>query len=366
MKLTKIALGVTLGLGGAAANAYDVAMFPHVIASNTVTTIVTVIDIGDPNVFRFNPSGLPGQGSGYDRLHWHLDYKSGNDAGSNTAACGDFDYYLPTSPNDMQTVDLGGQFSGPSDAGVLFNDPSINNNWKGKLGGSLTYALGTRTGLPMRGVLFVNNASDNTQTLTNTVQGEAMVFEFDSGAAWGYTALKHSGFGSSAFDFSAYGSSQDAKATVTFKPFDETATALLVTPLNEPGNSMLDQYGGPNATSGLLTTLVTLKTANPTAGTAYGVAFDLDENLVSGAVVMPVTCVGRVDIKDLMTSGAQAVLGSNGGYGYLLVQAPTSPAATATDRAAIYKLEYNNVSPGTFNGVATNGVYNNSFLIPPQ
>jgi hypothetical protein len=237
MKLTKIALGVTLGLGGLAVNAADVVMFPYVVTSDSVTTVVSIIDKGDTTTNRYNASGAVGAlgtNAAYNRLHWRLNYKAGDNATSNSASCDELDYYLPSSPNDIQTVDLGAHFSGSTDRGVLFNDPSINNNWVTGVGNTLTYAMAQQAGNPVRGVLFVHNA-DSSST-AQTIQGEAMVFEFQNGAAWGYkAAYNDSGSDNAANDFDFYngGGSVNGDQAVTFMPLAETTTALFITPLDD-------------------------------------------------------------------------------------------------------------------------------------
>jgi hypothetical protein len=233
MKLTKIAIGVSLGLGGLAVNASDVAMFPYIVSSSSVTTIVTVVDRGGPGTQRYNASGVA-SASG-NRLHWRLNYKIGNPP-RNDAACEEVDYFLPTSPNDIQSVDIGGRLAGSLDTlGVLFNDQSVNNNWDVVADSGLTYALGAQvsSGQPLRGVLFVHNGDQKTGDFS--VQGEAMVYEFANGAAWGYGAMMKDGGDSNSngdFDFFWSRSGKLGLPGVTFMPRYEANTLLFVTPVN--------------------------------------------------------------------------------------------------------------------------------------
>jgi hypothetical protein len=78
-------------------------------------------------------AGVIGAGAGFNRLHYRLNYKagalSGMDAASRAAACQEVNYYLPSSPSDIQTFDLGGRHSTAAARGVMFNDASINNNY---------------------------------------------------------------------------------------------------------------------------------------------------------------------------------------------------------------------------------------------
>jgi hypothetical protein len=363
MKLTKIAIGVSLGLGGLAVNASDVAMFPYIVSSDAVTTIVTVVDRGTASTKRYNASGVEGGGS---RLHWRLNYKTGSNLGNNKA-CEEVDYFLPTSPNDLQTVDIGGRLLGSLDTlGVLFNDQSINNNWDIVKDSGLTYALAAQVsgGAPLRGVLFVHNA-DTDASSQHTVGGEAMVYEFVNGAAWGYGAVENDGGGendNSDFDFyearSGYGGFNPA---VTFMPNYEASTLLFVTPVNHKDQSMLGAGGGNHSYKigdntyswNSLSATVMLKTS---AGGAAGVAFDRDENLVSGSLSAAVKCVGAVNVQGLMTEGAKTVL-QEGGYGYLEISG---------GQAIVQKLEYvgaiGNLT-GTINGQDVAGASNNAFIL---
>lgn len=361
MKLNKIAVGIALAAGTMAAQAADVVMFPYVVNSATVTTVVSVIDRGDAATPRYNASGVIGAfAAGGNRLHWRLNYKGNAAATDNAARCEEVNYYLPTSPNDIQTVDLGAHF-GSTTSGVLFNDPSINNNWTAGIG-ILTYALASQAGAQARGVLFVHNA-DN--VVGQTIQGDAMVFEFANGAAWGYSGvLTDNGAANTAaaFDYSALAAANSTTGTVvSFMPMAETTTRLFVTPVNDgvgAATSILDADGAS------LANVWDRLTARVGLVTGAGVAFDRDENLVSGSTPANVTCVGALDVSGLMTGGAAAVLAS-GGYGLLSIAEGTASTTGAAfenvDQAHIIKLEFS--AAGTFNGTAVTGVFNNGFKL---
>lgn len=380
MKLSKIALGVSLGLGGMAAQASDVLFFPYVVHSSTVTTLVDVIDNGGAAVQRYNSAGVVGTGTAFNRLHWRLNYKSDSDATDNSALCHEVDYYLPTSPQDLQSVDLSGHL-GSTTKGVLFNDPSINNNWSSGIG-SLTYSLASNTGSVSRGVLFVHNA-DNSSAANTSLAGTAMIFEFANGAAWGYAANfrenQSTGTnGQQAADFNFSGSSSTVGSGIPFMPLAEVTTKLFVTPLNDVAGgtgvlnnngttgttpkSMLAAGGASIAGWDRLTAAVSLVTGS-------GVAYDRDENLVSGTVTQPVTCVGAVTVADssttsngLLTSGAATVL-ADGGYGLLNIAQPSPAASIATTpAAAVLYLAYSTGT--TLNGESINGVFNNGYMVP--
>jgi len=369
MKLNALSLAVAAGFIGSAAQAADVAMFPYVVNSPTVTTLITTVDRGDANTQRYTSGGAAATfATGGTRLHWRLNYKADADATNNVANCAEVNYYLPSSPNDIQTVDLSGKF-GSTTRGVLFNDPSVNNNWNAGTSAVLNYMLGRAAGNIQRGSLFVHNA-DN--LAGDTIYGEAMIFEIAGGASWGYQAVttdNGAANDNTAFQFAGAGNtvSNGLTATVaapagllTFMPPAEVTTNLYVTPV--PAAAPLLAANGANAAGwNIQQTRVALNTAP--GGVGAGVAFDRDETLVSGAVNQNVRCVGAVNITNLVTSGALTVL-ANGGWGNVTLTAPAAPADGSfvpTNAAYITKLEFG--SAATFNGQAQAGTFNNGFIM---
>jgi len=351
LKMKALSLAVAAIAAGTAAHAADVAMFPYVVNSATVTTLVSIVDTAAAGQGYTAGGATPG-----DRLHWRLNYKAGANATNNAALCEEVNYYLPSSVNDIQTVDIGGNF-GSATKGVLFSDASINNNWDANTTATINYMLGKTAGV-QRGVLFVHNANgDNT---VQTLYGEAMILDFSTGAAWGYQAKLNNGTGNDAtsFDFNdaATNFAGSAPDTLTFMPTAETTTRVFVTPVNTGAvASMLGANGSSSASWDRLTARVGLVTGT-------GVAYDRDENLVSGTTLNNVTCVGAVDVTQMMTAGAAAVL-ANGGWGTLSIQTGTGAAATSTnvDAAIATKLEFN--TSGKLNGQAIPGTFNNGFIM---
>jgi hypothetical protein len=352
MKLNALTLAVAAGFVGSAAQAADVALFPYVVNSATVTTIVSIVDQGAAGA-GYNADGS----TGGSRLHWRLNYKAGENASNNTARCEEVDYYLPSSTNDIQTVDLGGKF-GSATKGVLFSDASVNNNWNAGTTASINYMLGAAAAGAgaQRGALFVHNADQDAGVAGQTLYGEAMVLDFSTGAAWGYqAALSDNGAANdnTAFNFipAATGTTS---GVLTFMPLAETTTRVFVTPVNPlAANPMLAANGASVAGWDQLNTLVGMQTST-------GVAFDRDENLVSGTALSNVVCVGAVDATSMMTAGAASVL-ANGGWGRLTTAAGTTSGMTPTTRAVLTKLEYN--TAGKFNGQAIPGTFNNGFIL---
>lgn len=397
MRLTKIALGVAVGIGGAAAaNAADVAMFPYIVSSPSVTTILTIIDRGRSSTGRYNADGRPSSSGRF--LHWGIHYKQGANI-DNAAPCNKFkDVYMPTDLNEIISVDVGRHFTGDVANGVLFNDDTGDDV-------PLDVPLIEDTTLPIRGVFFANNSDDHVDvipagtndytrnyepderemqqsTYAGTVQGEAMIFEFAGGAAWGYKAeLKDSGNNDDPTDFSytnlsSTGVTGKPWPLVAFMPLDEVTTKLAVTPVDDRGEGMLGRGGSGALRSPSVT--VGLRTTNPLSNDApiggitdpnsplflnnnVGVAFNRDGTPVPGAVDVVVNCVGAVTVDELMTSAAWQALREDGGYGLLSITSEyTDQYMDQAGHAIVYKVEYkdtlesapNNPYPRnpTFNG----------------
>lgn len=362
MKLNKIAFGVALAtgamtMGATSAIAADTLLFPYVVNSTTTTTIVSVIDRGTAATDRYNSAGVVGNGAGFNRNHWRLHFKDGANATNNAATCGEINFYLPTSPNDLQTVDLGGTF-GATTRGVLFNDPSTNNNWNAA---GVNFNFASTLQNPMRGALFVHNAES---AVGQTMQGEAMVLEFANGAAWGYQALavdNGAANNSAGFDFSALGSTTGQG--ITFMPPAETFTRLFVTPMNDAGSAMLAANGASLGAWGGFRARVRLNDA--VGGAGAGVAFDRDENLVSGSLPQDVTCVGAVDVTAMIQPAHTAAGGAlaNGGWSNLIIEATPATAAgiQTTATANVIKLDFS--LGGQFNGQAVGAPFNNAYRL---
>lgn len=375
VRLTKIALGVAVGIGGAAAaNAADVAMFPYIVSSPSVTTILTIIDRGRSSTGRYNNDGRPSSSGGF--LHWRMNYKQG-DTVDNAAPCNKFkDVYMPTNPGGIISVDVSGRFTNNVPNGVLFDDDTGYDE-----------PLIEDTTLPTRGVFFANNSDDHVDvppagtndytrnyepderaienTYSGTVQGEAMIFEYAGGAAWGYSAeLKDSGNNDDRTDFSftnlaSTGVTGKPWPLVAFMPLDEVTTKLAIIPVDDRGEGMLDRGGigalrSPSVTVGL-------RTGNPLGndGDNVGVAFNRDGDAIPGAVDVVVNCVGAVTVDDLMTSAAQQDL-IDGGYGLLSITSEyTNQYRDRAGHAIVYKVEYkDSMSNPGFNGMDMVGTFN--------
>lgn len=353
-----IAAGAVV-LGGMQATHADSVFFPYVPGSNAVSAIISVINTSDALY-----------GNGANQLHYTLYYK-----GAGMAHCEKVDVLRFTSKNDIVTFDVTGYFGDAN--GVLFNDPTLYNQ---------SLALG-RNVMPFRGYLIVDNRDNSS---AQTMFGEAFIFEYDRGAAWGYYAYGQSTDDpseaetspGSEFDYSF--AQTPSPVGVNIMPFGPYQTAFFVTPVNV--NSADASSLGVGPAPGLATAKpenmrpeensfraqVRLLTEDPSATQPGNFAlFDRDEGPVSGSRTAEVVCVDRVDAQSLLTTAALGEL-PNGGWGHLVNRrvaltstVPPFPAPTpgwdGVTGAVIYKIEYN--LTGTFEGRQVPGTFNNGMLL---
>lgn len=362
-----VAIGASaVGLGSAQAGSI---LFPAITVSPTVTTIVSVMNAGDGYVR-----------NGTETLHYRYYYKEWLDKSYNADdpntvgvenGCAERNVYLPTSKNDIQTIDLGGSPYGSAGRGVMFNDQSENNDWDQ---GTLTYALGANLpGSPAahRAMLVVDNS---TAQFFGDLSGEAIVSEVVNGATWGYQAFKNipsqAQAGVNAFNFLSYAS--DPYSLVAFMPADEVTTRFQVAVLADVDVDLAGLIG-------TVTPFITGNTWNATAhigtrvidpeavpGQAFIVpgAYDRDENFRSGGFDRPVTCVGAWDIEDLFPDAIANVPDQWGwtnitNYGVAYETYGIYPIPLQT--AAVFKVEFGD----QIDGVPVGGIFNNGLYLHP-
>jgi len=374
LKKTKLASAIALAVGGSAASVgiaqAGTALFPYIVESPTVTTIVSVMNTG----YGWETS------SGAEVLHYKYFYKdlvnltpqycdpiAIGDGNSNLCSCKEVDAFLPTSKYDIQTIDMGAVY-GSTTKGVLFNDPSVNNDWEGGTNANQTYAMGAATGVEVhRAYLMVDNDNDGSDLNNNyddedSVTGEAMILEFETGSAWGYQAFadRHRMLDS---DFEDYRSANPNQ--VALMPWDEITTKFTVTPIDEDMSFRGDNYAK-----------VWLSVPDGISGYHSNAAiFDRDENPVSGSLYQEVVCVGAVKAADLLTDGARS-FAPDGGWTnvYNSRHAPDSiPESDMLEddhgrrgprpAASLIKVEFG--YNGTFNNEPLSGTFNNSIPLHP-
>jgi hypothetical protein len=193
------------------------------------------------------------------------------------------------------------------------------------------------------------------------LQGEAMVFEFASGATWGYQAgVGDVDIGSGFTDAASTVNFGNAvSAFVSFAPFTETETKFFVTPLMAFG--VAPGMNGPLGNNNDNPANTTPDGYRLALGRNAFAIVDRDENVISGAVPQDVTCVGSVNAKTLI-SGATLAQVPNGGWSILSgVARGVGVTGKSIADATVIKLDYN--TKATFNGEATTGVYNNAYIL---
>lgn len=188
-----LALAVLLSFGVAVKDAKaDALLFPWVTKSTTVSTLISVV----------NTAGVPaGWGGATPQLHiqyWSKIFSCSVTGlpcdvtadcplagigetclqNTQTEGCGEADFKVDTSGNDVVTWDAAGNVNG----GIpIFNDP--NNG---------VASLQLSSPSPRRAFLLVDNNTPalvaNGTNLDGTLYGEAMVIDIVNGAAYGYIA----------------------------------------------------------------------------------------------------------------------------------------------------------------------------------
>lgn len=364
------AVTVAIGAMVAASSAVQGAsvLFPHIVSSPDVTTIVSVINTNKDT-----------------DIHYQLVYKNWETAG-NAGVCDEINYFLPSSLNDIQTIDLGAE-EGP---GVLFEaqphygKPSFNVWYdENDLYNMATVAKESVDPAitALRGYLLVDNnlADKNTKKSVGALFGEGLVLEYQTGSAWGYHALPvdEEGDGEDGeFDYSDFASTSGWP--VAIMPLGGAAaknatTAFMVTPVlkDVTGASAMNT---PNATTGKFQYTAWLALSADGASESPYVMYDRDENIYSGSTPKAVTCVGRVDAKSLtnnlvpLTDGGWSHLinyaaGGTGTYISNDTQILTSASAKEYDAAIIYKLDYG-TGFGDYPMADGTGSFDSAILIP--
>lgn len=171
-----VALLFSFGVAVEKASA-DSILFPWIIKSTTVTTMVSVV----------NTAETTSSCSGSPQLHYEYFFKNST-ANGKTESCGVSSFSRDTSTLDLVSFDASGLISA---GGALFNDnPGINGN--------VTYTPNNFSLLsaaaPRRSFLIVDNNFPNCfdGMFRASLYGEALIIQLSQGAAWGYVAYNGS------------------------------------------------------------------------------------------------------------------------------------------------------------------------------
>lgn len=301
-----VALLFSFGVAVEKASA-DSILFPWVVKSQTVTTLISVVNTsGLPTISSGNFSCLlPGHGPS---LHYQYWYKGDNVTGG----CLSQDTTAPTSENDLVTFDAAGIIGGGN---AVFNDPTDY--------GDLSMSAAP---VPSRAFLIVDNNQPCTDRFHASLYGEAVVIQLTAGAAWGYVAYNASRGEADEDEAMFFSDENDMQGEVLRSPrggdglsgfFDAEATPAVIYPLSAfktkffmtPANyyAFGQRFGGANARLQLCmdpSPVNTGTTTDPDDGfvdmigpqCAHGGIFNNDEGEVSGANPLNIVCTAAVDI----------------------------------------------------------------------
>lgn len=353
-------------------------LFPY-IANNTgnLETLVTVINRA--------PGILAGQ---VGQLHYRYLTKAvtGNETPD---ACAEYDFYKPTTPNDVVTFAVGG---GIGSGNALFNDLTVYT--------AVIPGFNHNQGTPRRGYLMVTTANANADITTADrldLDGEAVLYDIVNGAMWGYRALLSNQEGAApgfatvnsyVFGYQAAnrdgtnlnaivwgkdvlseGATTNANAAnarflqpVGILPPNQFTTAFMVTPLVRVTNAAIaagDWDMRAAAANQQSRTRISMHDVNGPLG-----AYDRNENPVSAGAPVEVRCVARVDLTTIHGTvwfGPTGALYTQGGWGLVDLSDPAvnvanqwaagwaGAAGLSQDYSAfVVKLEY-----GAITGVGT-------------
>lgn len=360
MKLTKIAFGVAIAAGAIGQASASELLFPYVVSGGNVTTVISVINTATV--------GFDGTDSRYIRMA--VNHKLPNEAGvvNNAATCAHVDGVIGSSVNDLTSIDLGGRLG----AGALFNDTLGAQSDEN---GTYTFLNNVANIPAFRGYVSMWNIVDPTITgierdevenrvVGTTLQGDALVIDFNTGASWGYRALNRAAIDDSGDDFADALADWDEDLSnaiwnlnpynpgtgefgvnIPFMPLDEVTTRFFVTALNDGELNQLNGLPGAVQVS--------------FGGGSASTLFDREENGDSLNTSQRVECFGVVDLVDML--GAAANFNNyreQGGFAPLSVSEPTS--GDEADSAHVIKLEFGTTD---INGTNVGGTWNNGYVL---
>jgi len=160
--LVSLALLLTFGMAVKDAKA-DAIMFPWVIKSDNVSTIISVVNTAALDLIHFQ--------------YWHkINYPHIDDVNHQENWCEEFNFKATVSKDDLVSFDSSGKIN---DGLPLWNDDSNQTLFVD------SFALAVDGSV--RAYLLVDNNTAGT-SLDGTLYGEAMVVELTTGAVWGYIA----------------------------------------------------------------------------------------------------------------------------------------------------------------------------------
>lgn len=370
-----VALTMLLSIGATVKDAQaDAIMFPWVVRSDSVTTLVSVVNTAQSLT---EACGIVGPFVTPGDIHWEYFYKA-TTANGQTEMCLEHDFSSTTSKDDMVSIDIAGVFNGGL---ALFNDVGSDPEFV------LDFTLPVDN--PRRAFLLVDNNTDSYvnfgTNVDGTMYGEAMVIERGSGAAWGYIAYNAvGGVKIDAGDLNLAFNDDDHRdmlgevigddgnglcemAPMTILPPNLVTTRLFVTPTASENNDGLCPAGDNNQRQGNINAVVRLCAAPgpepedpdcdcPAGG---GGIWNNTEGRISFSVSKNIVCTSADNLQALMGLTAYNSFASSGQAGWTYVDTDRgtldignpNPIHCATDEAIIGKLEFA-TGDTFFNGAA--------------
>lgn len=362
----------------------DQLLFPWIVKSATVSTIISVVNTSGSNL-GWNYQGVD------QLLHYQYWYKV-TTANGQTEACTNQSFKRPTSKDDLVIFDASANIT---DGKPLFGDTVRY--------GDQSFKLSAES--PRRAFLLVDNDTPyytvNNINLDGTLYGEAMVLEISGGAAWGYIAYNASGGGGSTRSQTSpvimvdgldlLGEVLGGIAGATVEDLNARGvgevTPVVLLPATKLGVNFLtkffmtpiDNSGTPaNATGGFGNDNITLDQRtgnanakiqlvyNPTDAEFYGGLFDDDEKPIDFNKSKNIVCTSADSLHDLMTEGAYNDFAATQAPGWTMIDIQTGDIdANAnlkldnpTDEMIVGKLEYT-TGGATFDTFTMPGTFNN-------
>jgi hypothetical protein len=349
----------------------DQLLFPWIIKSQSVSTIISVVNTAGSNL-GWNYLGVDQQ------LHYQYWYKIATDTGtaaSQTIPCTNQSFKRPTSKDDLVMFDASANIR---DGKALFGDSTRYADQSFKLS-----AAG-----PVRAFLLVDNDTpfftNGGNNIDGTLYGEALVLELAGGAAWGYIAYNASGNSGASMQTSpvymydgldalgevlggngpaveAIGQIGQGEVTPVVLPAAQALTMrAMMTPIDNSGapatytndNNSLDQrIGNANAKIQLI--------YNPAPNEFYGGLFTDDESPIDFTKKKNIVCTSADTLQDLMTEAAWTDFSATQAPGWSMIDIQTGDLDVnendridnPTDDMIVGKLEYS-ISNFSFDGTS--------------
>jgi|GEM_PF-2550854 len=353
---------VALSLGLSAAGVVGVAhadadlLFPYVVSGDNVTTVLSIVNTNQ-NPFDVD-TGLGVAPTIYP-LRIALNYKLGQEF-ANDAFCNHYDGFFISSINDLTSFDVSGIF-GEFGVGAMFNDTV-----GAAAGGTLTDDgfLDDIANFPsFRG--YVSIWDRHSDTSARTLEGDALVIDFNSGAAWGYRGLSRGddptdaavgdvswfqNLSNATYDVYPNGfNAAGLGLQIPFMPLADVQTRFFITVLNDDVIAQRD--GFPGAVRAQM------------GGGSGPTLFNRLEQARSLNVSVNINCLGVVDIEDFLAGAATSPFVAQGGFSALNLTDANPGGMGLVDGilSHVIKLEFGKTNQ--LDGVSTGGTYNNAYQL---